>query len=269
MKICYIVAMRAEAKPFIEHFGVKEVPGFFDPLPCQLYKTELPAAAHPQASEAERNTADDPQNHILPSSPSGGRAGDGGQLFVVLNGAQHDSDLVGCEATAVATVAAIQKIQPDLVINSGTCGAFECNGAKIGDVYLGNAVMFHDRRVPGDDAWGTQALGNYPVWEGTKALAEQLGLKLGKVTTGSSLDMQPCDEQIIRENHGELKDMEGAAVAFVCSLYKVPILFVKSVTDLCDNTADTFETFSKNLAMASEELRKANVKIIETLAHNF
>lgn len=238
MKICYIVAMRAEAQPFIEHFGVKEVPGFFDPLPCMLYAAELTA-----------NTAS---------------TGDGG-LYVVLNGAQHDSDLVGCEAAAVATMAAIQKIQPDLVINSGTCGAFERNGAHIGDVYLGSAVMFHDRRVPGDDAWGTQALGNYPVWQGTEALAERLGLKLGKVTTGSSLDMQPCDEQIIRENHGELKDMEGAAVAFVCSLYQVPILFVKSVTDLCDNAADTFETFSKNLAMASEQLRKANVRIIEAL----
>jgi nucleoside phosphorylase len=125
--------------------------------------------------------------------------------------------------------------------------------------------MFHDRRVPGDDAWGTQALGNYPVWEGTSALAQKLGFKLGKVTTGSSLDMQPCDEQIIRENHGELKDMEGAAVAFVCSLFHLPILFVKSVTDLCDSGAATFDEFSKNLALASENLRRANVLIIDEL----
>lgn len=223
--------MRAEAQPFIEHFGVELQENFFAPLPCICYKTQLGE----------------------------------GELWIVLNGSQHDSDLVGCEAASVATLAAIQKIQPDLVINSGTCGAFERNGARIGDVYLGSAVMFHDRRVPGDDAWGTQALGNYPVWEGTALLAERLGLKTGKVTTGSSLDMQPCDEEIIRQNHGELKDMEGAAVAFVCSLFGTPILFVKSVTDLCDNAADTFETFSKNLAMASEELRKANIRVIDEI----
>lgn len=231
MKICYIVAMRAEAKPFIEHFGVELQKDFFAPLPCLCFK---------------------------------GMVG-GHQLYVVLNGAQHDSDLVGCEAASVATLAAIQKIQPDLVINSGTCGAFKSNGAQIGDVYLGSGVMFHDRRVPGDDEWGTQALGNYPVWSGTQALAERLGFKLGKVTTGSSLDMQPCDEQIIRENHGELKDMEGAAVAFVCSLFQVPILFVKSVTDLCDSGAETYEEFSKNLALASENLRQANIQIIKSL----
>lgn len=232
MLICYIIAMLAEAQPFIDHYQVQEVEDFFAPLPCRLYRATL--------------------------SP-------GNELCVVLNGQQHGSDLVGCEAASVATLAAIERLHPDLVINSGTCGAFESNGAHIGDVYLGSGVMFHDRRVPGDDAWGTQALGNYPVWQGATQLAEELGLKLGKVTTGSSLDMQPCDEQIIRENHGELKDMEGAAIGFVCSLYQTPVLYVKSVTDLCDNAADTYETFSKNLALASEELRKANIKVIDAL----
>jgi len=229
--ICYVVAMQAEAQPFIEHYGVKEVEGFFAPLPCKLYRAEV----------------------------------NGTQLCIVLNGQQHGSDLVGCEAASVATLSAIQKLSPDLVINSGTCGAFKANGADIGDVFLGNAVMFHDRRVPGDDQWGTQALGNYPVWEGTSALAEKLGVKMGKVTTGSSLDMQPCDLQIIQENHGELKDMEGAAVAFVCSLFKTPILFVKSVTDLCDSGAETFEEFSKNLSLACLKLREANIRIIDAL----
>lgn len=230
-KICYIVAMQAEAQPFIDHYGVKEAEDFFAPLPCKLYKAGV----------------------------------NGAELCIVLNGQQHGSDLVGCEAAAVATVAAIQKLSPDLVINSGTCGGFKANGAGIGDVFIGNSVMFHDRRVPGDDAWGTQALGNYPVWDGAEALAQKLGMRMGKVTTGSSLDMQPCDLQIIQENHGELKDMEGAAVAFVCSLFKTPILFVKSVTDLCDSGAETFEEFSKNLAMACENLRLANIKVIDEL----
>lgn len=230
--IVYIVAMQAEAQPFINAFGIEEVVDFFAPLPCRLYSAEV--------------------------AP-------GKVLHVVLNGQQHGSDLVGCEAASVATLAAIQRLQPDLVINSGTCGAFKSDGATIADVFIGNAVMFHDRRVPGDDEWGTQALGNYPVWDGATELASKLGFKMGKVTTGSSLDMQPCDLAIIKENHGQLKDMEGAAIAFVCSLFKVPILFVKSVTDLCDSGAETFEEFSRNLAAASEALRKANESIIRHL----
>ena len=223
--------MQAEAQPFIEHYGVQEVEGFFAPLPCKLYQAEV----------------------------------NGSKLSIVLNGQQHGSDLVGCEAASVATLSAIQRLSPDLIINSGTCGAFMANDAHIGDVFIGNSVMFHDRRVPGDDEWGTQALGNYPVWEGSAALADKLGFKMGKVTTGSSLDMQPCDLQIIQENHGELKDMEGAAIAFVCSLFHTPILFVKSVTDLCDSGAETFEEFSKNLALACQKLREANIQVIDEL----
>lgn len=234
MIICYVIAMQAEAQPFIDAFGIEEVQDFFAPLPCRLYQAVL----------AEDVT-----------------------LCVVLNGQLHDSDLVGCEAASVATLAAIQRLQPDLVVNSGTCGAFKGKGAAIADVYIGNAVMFHDRRVPGDDAWGTQALGNYPVWEGATALAEELGYKMGKVTTGSSLDMQPCDLDIITANGGELKDMEGAAVAFVCSLFNVPILLVKSVTDLCDSGAETYEEFSRNLAAASQALRAANERIIKHIGH--
>ena len=234
MTILYIVAMQAEAQPFIDAFGIEEQPGFFAPLPCRLYSATLPG---------------------------------GHTLHVVLNGQQHGSDLVGCEAASVATLAAIQRLQPDLIINSGTCGAFKSKGAAIADVYIGTAVMFHDRRVPGDDAWGTQALGNYPVWDGAQALADTLGYKTGKVTTGSSLDMQPCDLDIIMQHGGELKDMEGAAVAFVASLLHVPVLFVKSVTDLCDSGAETFEEFSRNLAAASESLRHANQRIIKQLLH--
>ena len=33
MRICYVVAMVAEAQPFIERYGIKQVENFFAPLP--------------------------------------------------------------------------------------------------------------------------------------------------------------------------------------------------------------------------------------------
>ena len=233
MRICYVVAMKAEAQPFIEKYGIKQVEGFFAPLPCELYEGEV----------------------------------NGATLDVVLNGQQNGSDLIGCEAASVAALSAIQRLHPDIVVNSGTCGAFQKNGADIAKVYIGNGVMFHDRRVAGDDAWGTQSLGNYPIWEGSQTLAEALGLKMGKVTTGSSLDMQPCDLEMIEKHGGQLKDMEGAAVGFVCSLFKTPILYIKSVTDLCDSGAETFEEFSRNLQKACEALRVVNEQVIDYLVN--
>ena len=220
--------MVAEAKPFIERYGIEEVKDFFAPLPCLLYE---------------------------------GKVGDL-ILDVVLNGQQQRSDLIGCEAATMATLSAIQRLNPDLVINSGTCGAFCANGAEIAEVYIGNGVMFHDRRVPGDNAWGTQSLGNYPVWEGSWRIAEALGLPMGKVTTGSSFDLSPEEDALIDANGGRLKEMEGAAVAFVCSLYKVPVMLVKAVTNLRDAEEENIDSFQENLKRASLSLRETLVKII-------
>jgi len=232
--ICYIVAMKAEAAPFIREYGLELSEGVFAPLPAELYQ---------------------------------GHAGNL-QLSVVLNGRIHGMDLIGCEAASITTQAVIEKLHPDLIINSGTCGGFMSKGASIAKVYIGNEAMFHDRRVPGDDDWGTQSLGNYKVWEGSASLADKLGFETGKVTTGSSLDMQPCDLDIITQGGGELKDMEGAAIGFVCSLYDTPVMYVKSVTDMCDGNRTTIDEFRQNLQAASESLRDANRRIVSYFSEN-
>lgn len=54
-------------------------------------------------------------------------------------------------------------------------------------------------------------------------------------------------------------------MGFVCSLLGKPVLFVKSVTDLCDGGAETYEEFSHNFSLACESLRDANEKVIDYL----
>lgn len=231
MRVCLIFAMRAEAQPLIEYYGLKEQEGFFSPLPCKLYST-------------------------LSESPQRG------DLWVVVNGEDRGRDLIGCEAAAVTTQVAIQRLQPDLVISCGTCGGWQRYGARVGQTYIADGVMFHDRRVPGDNEWDTQGLGNYKVWEGSWRMAEALGLPMGKVTTGSSFDLSPEEDALIDANGGRLKEMEGAAVAFVCSLYKVPVMLVKAVTNLRDAEEDDIDSFQENLKRASLSLRETLVKII-------
>lgn len=223
--------MEVEAQPFIDYCNVTRQEGFFAPLPCLLYK---------------------------------GTVGES-ELYIVVNGTQHGTKLIGGSAACVATMAAIERLHPDIVISSGTCGAWKKWGMNVGDVYLADGVMFHDRRVPGDDEYFTQTLGNYPVWEGTADLAKKIGVGMAKVTTGASFDMCDADEEMIIQGGGRLKEMEGAAVAFVCSLYNVPILLVKSVTDLCDVTTTNYEQFQANLKLAVDALWDVNKKILAQL----
>ena len=76
------------------------------------------------------------------------------------------------------------------------------------------------------------------------------------------------EETIIDQNGGRLKEMEGAAVAFVCSLYNKPVLLVKAVTNLRDAEQEDMTAFQENLHHAATALTEANARIIAALAEH-
>ncbi|KAJ8765135.1 hypothetical protein K2173_010624 [Erythroxylum novogranatense] len=173
-------------------------------------------------------------------------------------------DSVGTVSASLVTYAAIQALKPDLIINAGTAGGFKAKGSSIGDVYLVSHVAFHDRRIPIPvfDLYGVglrEALS-------TPNLLKQLNLKLGNLSTGDSLDMSPQDESSIIANDATVKDMEGAAVAYVADLLKVPVVFVKAVTDVIDGDKPTTEEFLQNLAAVTAALDQAVAQVVDFIS---
>ena len=75
-------------------------------------------------------------------------------------------------------------------------------------------------------------------------------------------------ENPVRMNHTTFPVIIAAAIAFVCSLTGVPLLLVKSVTDLCDGGEKTYDEFRRNLSAASHALRDANLSIVRYLSRS-
>ncbi|CAN0899374.1 5'-methylthioadenosine/S-adenosylhomocysteine nucleosidase [Linum grandiflorum] len=148
-------------------------------------------------------------------------------------------DCVGTVSAALVTYAAIQALKPDLIINAGTAGGFKAKGAGVGDVYLVCDVAFHDRRIP---------------------------IPIGKLSTGDSLDMSPQDEASITANDAAVKDMEGAAVAYVAEMLQVPAIFVKAVTDIVDGDKPTAEEFLQNLASVTAALDDSVTQVVNFIS---
>lgn len=169
-------------------------------------------------------------------------------------------DSVGTVSASLVTYASIQALKPDLIINAGTCGGFKAKGANIGDVFVATDVAFHDRRIPIPvfDLYGTGARRTLC----TPNLVKDLNLKVGKLSTGDSLDMSPHDEAAILANDATVKDMEGAAVAYVAELLSVPAIFVKAVTDLIDGEKPTAEEFLQNLVEVTAALDNTVTEIL-------
>ncbi|CAA2935256.1 5 -methylthioadenosine S-adenosylhomocysteine nucleosidase 2-like [Olea europaea subsp. europaea] len=87
--------------------------------------------------------------------------------------------------------------------------------------------------------------------------------QIGKLSTGDSLDMCPHDETAIIANDATVKDMEGAAVAYVADLLRTPAIFLKAVTDIVDGDRPTTEEFLENLAAVTAALDQAATRVVD------
>lgn len=234
--IAIVMAMKAEARPVIEGLNLVSTQGGFDSrLPFEIYKGAI------------------------------GEAG----IQLIINGKDklYDVDNVATQPATLAAYAAIDKFNPDLLINAGTAGGFKEKGADIGTVYIINdRFSYHDRRIPipGFQEYG---IGGYPGAR-IDGMAAKLGLRPGIISTGNSLDMLDRDLEIIQQNNADVKDMEAAAIAWVASLYGKPFIALKSITDLIDTDSPTEEQFVKNLKTATGNLGKAVVDVINYCLDN-
>ncbi|OVA04913.1 Nucleoside phosphorylase domain [Macleaya cordata] len=167
--------------------------------------------------------------------------------------------LVYCNPRMV--MSADQALQPDLIINAGTAGGFKARGASVGDVYIASDVAFHDRRIPIPvfDLYGIGARRTFS----TPNLLKELNLKVGKLSTGDSLDMSPEDEASITANDATLKDMEASFLSYLLS---VPAIFIKAVTDIIDGDKPTAEEFRQNLAAVTVELDRLVTQVVDFIS---
>ncbi|KAF5745391.1 putative mta/sah nucleosidase [Tripterygium wilfordii] len=172
-------------------------------------------------------------------------------------------DSIGTISASLVTYASIQALQPDLIINAGTAGGFKAKGASVGDVFLASEIAFHDRRIP-IPVFDLYGVGLRQAFS-TPNLLKKLNLKVGKLSTGDSLDMSSRDEASIIANDATVKDMEGAAVAYVADLLKVPAIFVKAVTDIVDGEKPTAEEFMQNLVAVTAALGEAVTQVVDCI----
>ncbi len=228
--IALIIAMRSEAAPLIEAMDLKKQDGAFPgKTPFEGYDGSY----------------------------------EGKQVSVIVSGRSrvHGIDNVATQPAALMTFLAIDRMNPDLIINAGTAGGMAEHGCRIGDVYLSEGPFcYHDRRIP-LPRFREYGIGSYPSVD-TSELAASLGFKRGRISTGDSLDMTDRDLEMIRENGAVIKEMEAAAVAWVCEMMEVPMFAVKAITDLIDRSMSTEEQFVANLHLAVSNLQEAIKRII-------
>lgn len=141
----------------------------------------------------------------------------------------------------------IDRFNPSLVINVGTAGSVD-NLLEIGDVVVANKLVQYDFDVTpfGRKLGEIENIGEYiKVDENLLSLFDDLNVTIGCIASGDKFIVNNEEKNNIKNIFNALCiEMEGASIAQVCYLDKVPFLAIRSITDKQDGSSKIdFETF--------------------------
>lgn len=177
---------------------------------------------------------------------------------------------IGKVNAAACTQLLIYRYQVDCIINTGIAGSLE-NQIDIGDIVLSVDAVQHDVDV---SAFGYQP-GEIPrigrlefcADERLRTLARELNEKVnpdirtfeGRVASGDQFISDGVKKEWIKTVFAaDCCEMEGAAIAQVCTQNQIPFLIVRAISDKADQSASVdYPTFERQAIRHCVRLTKA------------
>ena len=188
---------------------------------------------------------------------------------------------VGKVSASMAATLLLDHFSPSAVIFSGTAGAVDIELNPL-DVVIGTGVGYHDygdvtpeglvRSPTRDYASGRIDPAFFPAGPDLLAAARKAAKEMketrvreGLIVTGDAFMASPARRtELRRELNAVAVEMEGAAVAQVCSRFGVPAIVIRSITDRADGSAA--QSYAKYRDPAARNAADLAVRTIRELA---
>lgn len=148
---------------------------------------------------------------------------------------------VGKVYAAMTTQWLIQEFHPSAVLFTGVAGALNL-GYEVGDIVLAQDCVQYDMDARGlNFSIGTIPYTDLRFFECDEALLNQAlstetehKLHVGRILTGDRFVTHEHISQLLdlkSELGGDAVEMEGAAVAQVCTIHQIPFLIIRTISD--------------------------------------
>lgn len=191
---------------------------------------------------------------------------------------------LGAVNAAHALTCALQLRRPALVLQIGVGGAYPGAGLAVGDIAVASEEYYGDLGVRTLEGWQSAEAIGIPVLEqdGERFFnrfplpSEQVASAVGilrqidweggsaKVRAGPFVTVQECSGTISLGVEREARfqaiceNMEGAAAAHLCRLYRVPFLEVRGIS----NRVDDRQKEAWNLKLAASRAQRAGLALL-------
>lgn len=179
---------------------------------------------------------------------------------------------IGKVNAAIATQILADKFDVNYIINAGVAGAIS-EELEVGDIVISSDTTYHDFN-------SIQLVNNYP-WisdiyikadEGLINMCEKACSKVesinrsfvGRVVSGDRFISDSEVKKIIEDKHAALCiEMEGASIAHVCYVNKIPFVVIRSISDKADESASI--SFREFLELASKQLNQLVIAVLQEI----
>ena len=165
---------------------------------------------------------------------------------------------VGKVNAARTTQILIDKFDTKYIINVGSAGALNDN-LKIGDIVIGSKLVQHDFDVTafGHEKGYISEIGKFfesdskIIKKSKNVKIDNINIVIGTIASGDIF----CTDIKMKENirnkfNADCIEMEGAAIAQVCCLSKIPFIIIRSISDI-PNQKNQID-FSRYIKIASK-----------------
>ena len=157
---------------------------------------------------------------------------------------------VGKVNAAICVQVMIDVFGVDRIINTGVAGSLDAD-IDIGDIVVSTDAVQHDMDVTvlgyarGEIPYSSQSI--FPADEemrksaarAVRELAPDIHVFEGRVCSGDQfIASREQKERIISEFGGLCCEMEGAAIAQVCSLNEIPFVIIRAISDKADDSEE-------------------------------
>ena len=177
---------------------------------------------------------------------------------------------IGKVNAAICTQILIDQYKVRRIINTGIAGSLR-SSIDIGDIVLSRDAMQHDMDATG---FGYK-VGQIPQMEESvfkgdrnmiymadmccRKVIPQVGVHVGRIVSGDQfVSDQAKKAWIVKNFQACCTEMEGASMAQVATLNKVPFVIIRAISDKADNSAPVaYETFEEQAIVHTVKLLAA------------
>ena len=162
---------------------------------------------------------------------------------------------IGKVNSALCAQILISEFDVDAVVNTGVAGALHSDLDVLDMVISTDAIQYDVDTTAFGDPKGTIPRMESSVFVADEKLINAAYESSIKATGDIFISSKELKEELVNDFNAYCGEMEGGAIAHVCTLNKVPFVIIRAMSDKADGSADvTYDEFVKVAAHNSKDI---------------